>query len=128
MPTQGNGETILLVEDERTTAEMVRHLLESLGYRVLRTSNGHDALILYRRFAPDIDLIVTDMMMPRMTGVELIRAIRRISASVSIIALSGSPRQDFPRDLRHTITCWLRKPADVSRLAVEVHRALNESD
>ena len=124
MMSKGNGETILLAEDDRHTAELLRQMLEALNYRILQTANGRDALTQYQRHGAAIDLVLTDMIMPTMNGVELIRAIRAIDASVRIIVLSGTPRQAFPRDVKQAVSCWLRKPTDPTRLAFEIQRAL----
>ena len=80
-------ETILLVEDEDTILTMVTRVLIQGGYRVIQARNGKDAL---RNYDPKIiNLVVTDLLMPDMDGIELIRSLRNLDSAVKIIAMSG---------------------------------------
>ena len=88
VPRTGD-ETILVVDDERTGREMTRVLLERQHYRVLTAVNGEDALVQYLGHRTEITLVLTDLMMPVMSGVNLIRALRVIAPALKIIAMSG---------------------------------------
>ncbi|MDB6073952.1 MAG: multi-sensor hybrid histidine kinase [Verrucomicrobiaceae bacterium] len=87
---RGNGETLLLVDDEAPLRQLIEELLTSHGYRVIGASDGIEALALYAREHRTISLVITDMAMPRMGGEGTIRAIRRIKPDIPVIAISGN--------------------------------------
>src|SRR5262249_171406 len=68
---QAGTETILLAEDEDGVRRLLTHVLQKRGYRVLEASCGEDALRLFEKHGPEIDLVLTDMVMPHMSGREL---------------------------------------------------------
>lgn len=78
---------ILLIEDDAPVAEALRHLLLSGGHDVTLAPNGRPAIRLHKE-AP-FDLIISDIIMPEMEGIETIRALRCIGEAVPIIAISG---------------------------------------
>ena len=122
----GRGETILVVEDERTVRESCRRTLESLGYRVSTARNGEEALATYRSEG-GFDLVLTDMVMPVMCGQELIRELRKADPPPHILAMTGYVLAKELRALRseghlHTI----HKPLDINTLARGVRKALDE--
>lgn len=96
-PVEGRGETfplcgtgtILIADDEDDVRSMVRAMLESFGYRVLEARDGREAVDLYREKSGEIDLLLLDMMMPRMTGEEAFAEIRGISPSARAVLASG---------------------------------------
>ncbi len=88
--TEGAG-TVLLVEDERGVRRVVRRLLARAGYEVIEAEDGLEALELTRGKLEDIDLVVTDVVMPRMGGVKLIEALKDERASIRVLFLSGYP-------------------------------------
>jgi PAS domain S-box-containing protein len=87
-PLCGTG-TILIVDDEDDVRAMVRAMLESFGYRVLEARDGREAVDLHRERSGEIDLVLLDMMMPRMTGEEAFAEIRRIDPSARAVLVSG---------------------------------------
>jgi two-component system cell cycle sensor histidine kinase/response regulator CckA len=89
---RGEGK-ILLAEDEPDVREVAREFLESGGYRVLEASNGAEALRLAAEHHETIDLLVTDMVMPGMTGKELARRLRHQRSGVGVIYMSGYSEQ-----------------------------------
>jgi CheY-like chemotaxis protein len=86
--TQGN-ETILLVEDEHVMRLMLVEILTSQGYAVLDAGRGADALALAQGAAKPVDLLVTDMSMPGMTGWDLARSLRAIRPGLPVLFVSG---------------------------------------
>jgi len=86
---RGNGEMILVIEDEAGVREMVRMLLEFRGYRALVAENGTDGLALYRQHLSSVKAIVTDMRMPTMHGVQVIEGLRLINPNARIVVMSG---------------------------------------
>ena len=85
----GNGELILVVDDEESIREITRGTLETFGYKVLTASDGTEALALYADKKNEIAVVLTDMVMPFMDGPATIRALQRMNPSVRIIAASG---------------------------------------
>jgi GAF domain-containing protein len=88
-PAVGGAETILLVEDEDEVRGLLEEILDSYGYRVLAAANGPDALALWQRHRADVDLVLTDVVMPRMSGPELVRRLRAAGADVAVVYMSG---------------------------------------
>jgi CheY-like chemotaxis protein len=87
---RGDGELVLIVDDEAAVREITRQTLEAFGYRVLLASHGVDALALYAKRGDDIAVVVSDLLMPVMDGAATIRALKELNPSVRIIAVSGS--------------------------------------
>jgi CheY-like chemotaxis protein len=85
----GRGETILVVDDEPSVREAAQSLLLRYGYNVLVAEDGIAALAIFARDAADIDLVLTDMVMPFMDGLTLIRTLRRINPRTRIIVSTG---------------------------------------
>jgi len=90
----GNGETILIVDDEEAVRESLRHLLETNNYRVITAVDGREGMVCFVQQREAIRAIVTDIMMPVMDGVELTRAVRRIAPGLPIIGMSGLPEKE----------------------------------
>ena len=86
---RGNGELVLVVDDEAPIREITRQTLERFGYRVMLATDGTEAVALYARHRDAISLIITDMMMPVMDGAATIQALRRINPRLRIIGASG---------------------------------------
>jgi two-component system, cell cycle sensor histidine kinase and response regulator CckA len=85
----GGDETILVVEDDRSVRNLVVRLLERLGYRVLRAAGGREALEVAHRHEGPIDLLLTDVVMPRMNGHELSRVLTEVRPTVQTLFTSG---------------------------------------
>ena len=95
-----NGtETILLVEDEALLIEMVKLLLESKGYKVLAEQDGKEAIKVYEEHKHEIDIVITDMGLPGMTGTDLFSNLKKISQNVKVIFASGFFEPDVRSEL-----------------------------
>ena len=84
-----SGETVLLVEDERINLEMYRAILEELGYNVLTARKPTDALKIANSHRGDIDLLITDVIMPEMNGNELCAQLNNIFPNIKTLFMSG---------------------------------------
>ncbi len=84
-----SSETVLLVEDEDSVRQIVRTVLEQNGYTVLECRNGAEALGTFAQDHEGIDLLITDMVMPGMSGIEIAEAINRKRPGIGIIVMSG---------------------------------------
>jgi CheY-like chemotaxis protein len=83
------SETILVVEDDEPLRELVIALLENKGYRVLEAKNGEDAIALVKNSTDPINLLLTDVLMPAMSGVELSSRLRKLRPELRILLMSG---------------------------------------
>ncbi|HYF34641.1 MAG TPA: ATP-binding protein, partial [Prosthecobacter sp.] len=88
-PLGGKGQTVLLVDDEDEVRAITRHALETFGYRVITANNGAEAVSAYQAQADEISVVLTDLMMPVMSGGAAIEAIRRLNPDARIIAATG---------------------------------------
>jgi CheY-like chemotaxis protein len=114
--------TILLVEDEQALRQLLRESLELDGYRVLEAANGEEALDTLSRWMGPVDVIVTDVVMPRMGGAELMRQVRQRLPDMPVVLLSGWPISN--RDAIDGRTLFLKKPVTYGQLIRAVHRSL----
>jgi PAS domain S-box-containing protein len=85
----GNGETVLVVEDEIALREATRRMLARNGYQVITAANGRDAVAVAANHPGGIDLLVTDVIMPQMSGKEAAERLRELYPSVQVLFMSG---------------------------------------
>jgi CheY-like chemotaxis protein len=122
---QGQGEVILLVEDEERLRKVGRRALESLGYRVLTAANGREALEMYE-VESGVDLVVTDVVMPEMGGKELMRDLRKVAPQIKVLGITGYPAGRVAEELRAAgFLDVIHKPFEVGSLARVVRWALD---
>ncbi len=86
---RGNGELILVVDDEAAVRQITQQTLEAFGYCVVLAADGADAVAIYAQQGPEIAAVLTDMMMPIMDGPASIQVLRRMNPDVQIIGVSG---------------------------------------
>jgi two-component system cell cycle sensor histidine kinase/response regulator CckA len=104
-------ETLLIVEDQEEIRGVLREMLQGQGYRVMEAQNGSEALIFFSGYAGQIDLVITDMVMPSLNGTGLARALREIKPDVKIMFMSGYPdRETEAIDPGCAGTVYLQKP------------------
>jgi PAS domain S-box-containing protein len=119
-------ETILLVEDVDSVREVVREQLRGMGYRVLTAGDGRGALEIAGRHRGDIRLIVTDMVMPGMSGLELVHHLRRDQPGLKALIMSGYAEPIVPEDLAAAGIGYLQKPFEANSLILKVREALDQ--
>jgi two-component system cell cycle sensor histidine kinase/response regulator CckA len=115
------SQTILMVDDEDLLLTMGQTILSSFGYRVLTANSGQKALEILGQNEPHVDLVVTDLVMPNMSGRELAEHIRKLSPTTRVIFSSGYVR---PTNNEDDID-YLRKPFTSCQLLQTVKRALS---
>ncbi|MBU2455799.1 MAG: response regulator, partial [Proteobacteria bacterium] len=126
---KGNNEHILFIDDEVFQTEMAEQLLQRLGYRVMTSNDSIDALNLFLNEKDTIDLVITDMVMPKMTGKTLAEKMLKIKPGLPIILCSGySDDIDVNRIKKIGITQYLMKPIDMKTLAKAVNAALQKKE
>ena len=124
--TRGGTETILLVEDEDAVRLLASRILRRLGYTVLETRHGRDALDLARSHPADIDLVVTDVVMPEMSGRELAVHLRAMRSDIRVLYISGYTDDEIlRRGLHEPGIAFLQKPFAAASLAASVRAVLD---
>ncbi|MEN8183381.1 MAG: transporter substrate-binding domain-containing protein [Myxococcota bacterium] len=113
----GSGECILLADDDPEVLEVMRSILESLDYRVLTAVNGEEAVGLYTSKPERVDLVLLDVVMPRMGGVAAARRIWELNSRARIVFLSGYDPAERPGAGLPVDVITLQKPCPVSRLS-----------
>jgi PAS domain S-box-containing protein len=88
-PGGGRGETVLIVEDEPAMREVTRRILSRSGYQVIAATSGHEAIEIAASHTGDIDVLLTDVVMPRMLGKEAAERIRALRPGVKVLFMSG---------------------------------------
>lgn len=113
----GHGELILVVDDEASIREMTRSALEAFGYRVLTAADGLEAVDQIAAHINEVQLVLTDMMMPRMDGPTLIRTLRKMNPQLTILGSSGLCEEGKADEVRRLgVECILSKPYDADTL------------
>jgi len=128
LPT-GNGEGILVVDDEVSICEITKAALENYGYRVFTVNSGLEAITLYTEKRNEISLVITDTDMPFMDGHATCIALKKINPALKIIMASGSvpnkSAKDIPED--GNISAFVPKPYTVERLLTVAHEVLTRT-
>jgi two-component system cell cycle sensor histidine kinase/response regulator CckA len=122
----GHGELVLIAEDEESVREVTVSILEKNGYKVITACDGAEAISLYEQNMEEINVILMDMMMPVIDGLSSIRAIRRISPEIKIIAVSGLAEKDKLKNVADHANAFLPKPYTAESLLKTIHKIINE--
>ena len=124
---RGNGELILIVDDEAAVRTITEQTLETYGYRVLLAADGTEAVALYSLHRTDIAVVVTDMMMPVMGGQATIQVLQRLNSGVKIIAASGLANDgSAARATAMGVKHFLPKPFTAQTILTALHQVLSE--
>ncbi len=127
-PDQTGTERILLVDDEEPIVRMEKQMLERLGYQVSERTSSTDALKAFRTSPDTFDLVITDMAMPHMTGVQLAKEMNAIRPDLPILICTGfSERLDESKVKSFGVKGILMKPVIKSEMAKTVRRVLDAS-
>jgi CheY-like chemotaxis protein len=86
---RGNGETVLVIDDEASILTITSQTLQAFGYRVLTAADGAEAVAIYAKHENEIAVVLTDMMMPVMDGTAAIHALTQINPAIKIVTMSG---------------------------------------
>ncbi|NDJ22309.1 PAS domain S-box protein [Nostoc sp. B(2019)] len=122
---QGQGELILVVDDEAQIREIATIILDSHNYKSLTASNGIEAIALYAQHKHKINTVLMDMMMPEMDGITAIRTLQKMNPQVQIIACSGLHSTEFfTQAAGPDIQAFLSKPYTARELLTSLHQIL----
>ena len=124
---RGNGETVLLVDDESSILIITSQTLQAFGYRVLTAGDGAEAVAVYAQHPKEIAVVLTDMAMPIMDGSATIRALTKINPAVKIIAASGlSINGGTTKIAEANVKHFLTKPYTAGTLLKTMRAILDE--
>jgi PAS domain S-box-containing protein len=121
----GQGQTILVVEDNPNIRQAIITSLTELNYNLLAAKDGLEALNIFKEKEKKIDLILTDLVMPRMGGQMMVKAIKKAGYSPKVVIMTGHPMDEEKEALVALgIAGWLDKPPGLAKLAQVVATAL----
>ena len=121
--------TVLLVDDDARVRQWIHEELEKLGYNLLEAADGADALVIAELHRGPIDVVVTDVVMPRVDGPGLVKALLELRPDLKVLYISGYP-EAF---LRQSTSLpsednYLQKPFDMSTLIARITELLDSED
>jgi CheY-like chemotaxis protein len=123
--SRSRGETILVVDDDRWLRQMSKRLLRSLGYQVLLAATGEEALATVARQPERIDLVLLDLLLGDMEGLEALRRLRELCPSVRVLVCSGLARSEvWSAAEQHGACGFLAKPYGMDEVGEAIRRAL----
>jgi CheY-like chemotaxis protein len=127
--SMGGNETILIVEDEPLLYETTKIALVSKGYKVLYAKDGFEALDVYRQHFKEIQLVLTDMDLPKLGGEKLAKALLEINPKLKVIFASGYVEpQVIAKVLESGAKAFLPKPYEVITMLAKVREVLDAKD
>jgi PAS domain S-box-containing protein len=125
-PAAGGKEGILVVDDEAMVRNMVGSVLERRGFRVLLAGDGEEALSVYRQRAGDIDLVLLDYTMPRQSGMQVLKMLRRLNPNLRVILSSGNRLSAENTSLVEAgVQAFVAKPYQLEELVRTVRHVLD---
>jgi CheY-like chemotaxis protein len=129
LPASKNHETILVVEDNENAKDAIVEILEMLNYKTMSASNGVEALSIFQSEKGNIDLILSDIVMPSMDGAALHAALTKIDPTIKMVMMTGYPL-DKADDLilNQNVISWMQKPLHTEQIAISVYQALYETN
>ena len=127
-PAQGAGELILIIDDEEAICSVVKRILESNRYRTVIANNGTEAIALFTNGTKEIDLVLTDLNMPSMSGSDIIAILKEINPDVPIIVATGADSTHGPTSAAELgVQALLKKPFDISTLLETLNKVLQST-
>ena len=123
---EGRGELVLVVEDDGHIRDLLCRVLERNAYRVVAAEDGIQALAWFDEHSADVDLVILDMVMPRMSGMRTYLRMREIDPSVNVVMVSGNTEQRLADEMMDMgVSGYIRKPFTLQQVLGEVRKALD---
>jgi two-component system cell cycle sensor histidine kinase/response regulator CckA len=117
-------QTILVVDDEPGVRVMVARMLTLSGYAVVSAQSGEEAISIAKDYAAPLDLLLTDVRMPGMSGPELAQELRQLRPGIKVMYMSAYARDVLPPGVQTTEVPFLTKPFTMRTLALSIVEAL----
>jgi len=122
----GNGELVLLVEDEAPVRNVIQEMLETLGFEVVTAASGSEALQVFERFQNDLELVISDVVLSGISGIEVSSKIQKTKPHLPVVLMSGYPLGDDARaKLSEGTTDRISKPFSSEQLGQIIARVMN---
>ena len=122
-------ERILLVDDEDAVLQIEKKILESLGYRVTEKTTGMEALTVFEESPFDFDLVITDMTMPKMTGIQLSMKLKEVRKDIPVIICTGFSEQiDRGKAAALGLQGFIAKPVLINEISETVRKVLDDNE
>lgn len=121
-----HGETVLVLEDEAANLQMDKAMLERLGYRVLAAGTPGEAIRLAEKHSSEIQLLITDVVMPEMNGWDLAERLQSLYPSMKILFMSGYTANVIAHRVLDEGVNFIQKPFSMKDLAIKVRDAVRE--
>ncbi len=122
----GGHESILVIDDEEVIREVTGELLGSFGYRVQLAANGEEGVRIYKNQQPRSDLVILDMVMPRLGGRETLLELKKINPAVKVLFSTGYSQNEKVNEIISLgVTGFIQKPYQVNSLLAKVREVLD---
>lgn len=122
-----NQSKIMVIDDSEIILKMIRHYLEKKNYRIVSASNGLEGIKLFEADASSFDLVITDIVMPQISGVGVISILKEKWPSLPIIAITGYGEHPEALAAEAKADMVLEKPIDLRELAGHIHALIGSS-
>lgn len=119
--------TILVVDDEPGVRVMVARMLSLSGYSVVSAQSGEEALSIAQEYAAPLDLLLTDVRMPGMSGPELVEALQKLRPGIRVMYMSAFSRDVLPPGVQDSDVPFLTKPFTMRTLGLSIVQTLRRS-
>jgi CheY-like chemotaxis protein len=119
----GNSATILLVDDDEPCRRLVQHILTEHGFQILEASDGAEALQVASAYAEPIDLLLTDVIMPKVNGLALAQRLLHERPDIGVLYMSGNVEKSILLT-KHPESIVLQKPFTAGALIADVRQVL----
>ena len=128
-PVTTGSETVLLAEDQSSIRSVLREFLESEGYKVLEAQNGNEALEIARHYTGSLDVLVADVIMPQLRGIELAKRLTETYPGICVILMSGYSEDALVENrlLSERNMTLIQKPFDPEELAQKIRESLSRN-
>jgi CheY-like chemotaxis protein len=120
-------QTILVVDDEPGVRVMVARMLTLSGYAVVSAQSGEEAISIAQEYAAPLDLVLTDVRMPGMSGPELAQELRKLRPEIKVMYMSAYARDVLPCGVQDSEVPFLNKPFTMRMLALSIVETLRRS-
>lgn len=124
MENKAHGETILLVEDDTEVGTLYQMILEARGYRVINAVDGEDGINKFIEHQNEIQLLVTDVVMPKKNGREMCETIKKMKSSLKVIFTSAHSNE-ITKELKSGGMAYLQKPYSPEKLLAKIKELLD---
>ncbi len=122
---EGNGETLLLVDDDEDILQTSGEVLHQVGYRVLEARDGIEAVEIFQKHQHEISVVISDVVMPKLSGAQAVERMRRIKPELKVILVTGYDKNTALTDIKTEDTLVYSKPYRVDELQKAIRNILD---